>query len=67
MEEIYTKDKPPSLEEQLADVQAHIEDLHVRTSYSYILHIIFWITHPIIQNPKKKKMVKKQLIHLPRL
>ena len=49
MEEIYTKDKPPSLEEQLADVQAHIEDLHVRTLLSYILHNLFWITHPIIK------------------
>ena len=33
VEEIYTKDKPPSLEDQLADVQAHIEDLHVRTFF----------------------------------
>ena len=47
MEEIYTKDKPPSLEEQLADVQAHIEDLHVCTLLGYILHNLFWITHPI--------------------
>ena len=72
VEEIYTKDKPPSLEEQLADVQAHIEDLHVRTSYSYILHIIFWITHPISKqlgalSKKEQKMFKKQLIYLPRL
>ena len=47
MEEIYTKDKPPSLEEQLADVQAHIEDLHVCTLLGYILHNLFWIEHPI--------------------
>ena len=53
MEEIYTKDKPPSLEEQLADVQAHIEDLHVRTLLGYILHNLFWITHPIIQKRAK--------------
>ena len=70
MEEIYTKDKPPSLEEQLADVQAHIEDLHVRTLLSYILHILFWITHPIsisswVRYPKEKQLVKKQLIYLP--
>ena len=30
VEETISKDKPPSLEEQLASVQAHIEDLHVR-------------------------------------
>ena len=67
MEEIYTKDKPPSLEEQLADVQAHIEDLHVRTLLGYILHNLFWITHPIsisswVHYPKKsKKCLKNNL------
>ena len=29
LEEEYSKDRPPSLMDQLADVQAHIEDLHV--------------------------------------
>ena len=29
MEEEYSKDRPPSLMGQLADVQAHIEDLHI--------------------------------------
>ena len=29
VEDTVSKDKPPSLDEQLASVQAHIEDLHV--------------------------------------
>ena len=29
MEDEYSKDRPPSLMDQLASVQAHIEDLHV--------------------------------------
>ena len=29
MEEGYSKDRPPTLMNQLEDVQAHIEDLHV--------------------------------------
>ena len=29
IEDTASKDKPPSLEDQLAAVQAHIEDLHV--------------------------------------
>ena len=28
-EQVYTKDRPPPIEEQLSSVQAHIEDLEV--------------------------------------
>ena len=51
VEEIYTKDKPPSLEDQLADVQAHIEDLHVRTFFLHTLGYIF------AQNMAKKIII----------
>ena len=30
-EQVYTKDRPPPIEGQLSSVQAHIEDLEVKT------------------------------------
>ena len=42
VEDTISKDKPPSLDEQLASVQAHIEDLHVSNfNLSSILNLHF--------------------------
>ena len=47
-EQVYTKDRPPPIEEQLSSVQAHIEDLEVNDHLQNHIGISYQKTHFIL-------------------
>ena len=46
-EQVYTKDRPPPIEEQLSSVQAHIEDLEVNSHLQNHIDIFYQKAHSI--------------------